>query len=1041
MRFIKSLLILFLLIFTLTSCSENKISNDNLYDIYEAGSIKRMDAKPLEKTLIASKYMLGEVFSAPSIKLSHGGKEYEAKPYIKFPSGKISENETIKLTEAGAYEVIYLAKCNDVMLSDTYKFVVTNELYSVMGEKSTVYYGTHEYMPDTKGIITSIRPNESFVYNKPIDLTSYNKNNKIVTLNVLPNNIGIADAQKILIKLTDIYDEDNYIVLEMKKVEDNKLAWAETATYVAAYSNGQDSCGLESGSHPNTGRVVEYNGGIYTIHKNNYYGTWTGYAMTGAPRYVSTAIPNFKPEYVGEQEFSFAMDYANGVIYGGPFLSLVNDLRSDIIYGSNFWTGFTTGEAYLSISALNYNAESVNLIIKEIAGESTVNMSENLYLDTVAPTLDILWNDTYPVGLVGHKYPIFDSYSYDEYDHEEKDVKVNVYLNYGLSNQVNVATNDGSFIPQYKATYYIHYSVTDNAGNLNETVIPVTVNDDVEKIMVDNISKSQTVYDVGEEVVVSKLSYKNVVGTLCEKVTAVLKSDDSISYDVIDGKFVPLHSGDYEIKYEYSDYIFEGEYTYDVTINHTDKPLISENIVLENYFIKGCEYSLPTHYGYIFKDGKALEKPLKIFVTEGNNTFEVTDNKYKPNYNGEITISYVLENLGHETRKDIKAYAVEVGYESSLEMGKYFYSDNVTITPEGKYIEYTLVENKTTKLDFINSLPSSNFSIRLAASDAKNNFTKINLYLTDASDSSIRIKFTYEKEPTGYVKFYVNDKAATNYNTLFASSENPILCEYNNRLLQVSPHPTNYQLVKETVYGDVFNGFVSDKISLEIEVDGVSGDSALRVVNLCGQPFTKIKADIIEPKVYVYNDVGEFDIDSIYELSAATIVDVLDPNIKAFIRVKDPEGQIVSTVDGVLLDETAPYNVSHKIKLTKFGIYQVYYEAVDTNDNKTTYSFVINVVDKEVPVVKIINPVTSAKVGDIVNISSISISDNYSEKYDIYVCMIAPNGQTYSLTLVEEETIIYKSFTATNAGKYEIFYYVADEAGNTTFVSYTINVE
>lgn len=97
--------------------------------------------------------------------------------------------------------------------------------------------------------------------------------------------------------------------------------------------------------------------------------------------------------------------------------------------------------------------------------------------------------------------------------------------------------------------------------------------------------------------------------------------------------------------------------------------------------------------------------------------------------------------------------------------------------------------------------------------------------------------------------------------------------------------------------------------------------------------------------------------------------------------------------------------------------------------------------DKEVPVVKIINPVTSAKVGDIVNISSISISDNYSEKYDIYVCMIAPNGQTYSLTLVEEETIIYKSFTATNAGKYEIFYYVADEAGNTTFVSYTVNVE
>ena len=67
------------------------------------------------------------------------------------------------------------------------------------------------------------------------------------------------------------------------------------------------------------------------------------------------------------------------------------------------------------------------------------------------------------------------------------------------------------------------------------------------------------------------------------------------------------------------------------------------------------------------------------------------------------------------------------------------------------------------------------------------------------------------------------------------------------------------------------------------------------MINLCGQPFTKVKADIIEPKVYVYNDVGEFDINSIYVLSAATIVDVLDPNITAFMRVKDPTGEFVTS--------------------------------------------------------------------------------------------------------------------------------------------------
>ena len=1044
MRILRNLLIIFICLISFTSCAQEgktSIDNINLYELYETNSIKKIHAKPLGKSLIASKYLFGEEFNVPSIKLSFEGKEYDTKSYVKFPNGKITEKTTIKLNESGEYEVIYLAKFEHGMLNDSYKFVVTNELYSIVGEKSTVYYGKHEYMPDTNGIITSIRPNESFVYNKPIDLTTFTKNNKIVTLNVLPNNIGIADAQKILIKLTDIYDSNNYIVLEMKKVEDNKLAWAENATYVAAYSNGQDSCGLEAGSHPNTGRVVEYNGSTYTIHQNNYYGTWTGYAMTGAPRYQSTALPNYNPEYVGEQEFSVAMDYANGVIYGGPFLSLVNDLRSDIIYGSNFWTGFTTGEAYLSISALNYNAESVNLIIKEIAGESTENMSENLFADNTKPTLEVLWSGEYPVGLVGHKYPIFNTYSYDEYDHEEKDVKVSVYLNYGLSNQVNIEVVDGGFIPKFKATYYIHYSVTDKTGNTNEIVIPIEISDNTEKICIENISDAEISFNVGEEVTIKNLSYKNIVGSLKEKITATLKSDSSITYEIIDGKFIPLYSGEYEIKYEFSDFIFSDSYSYNITVNHTNKPLILDEIILENYYIKGCDYTLPTYYGYIFKDGKPIETPLEIYVTEGSNVIKINDYKYKPNYNGEITISYVLTNEGIETRKDVICNSIEVGYESSLEMGKYFYSDNVTITPEGKYIEYTLVENKNTKLEFINSLPSSNFSIRLAASDSKNNFTKINLYLTDVANPNIKIKFTYEKEPTGYVKFYINDQAATNYNTLFASSESPIICEYNNRNLQVSPHPTNYQLITETIYGEKFSGFISDKISLEIELEGVSGESALRMINLCGQPFTKVKADIIEPKVYVYNDVGEFDINSIYVLSAATIVDVLDPNITAFIRVKDPTGEFVTSENGVLLDQNAPYNVEHSIKLEKYGIYQVYYEAVDTNDNKTTYSFVINVVDKEVPTVSIINPVTTAKKGDTIDISSISIIDNYSEVFDIYVCMIVPNGQCYSLTTVEEKIIINKSFTAIEPGKYEICYYVADESGNTTFISYTINVE
>lgn len=1039
MKIIKilTLLVVLLFAFSLSSCANKE---DDVID--NTNEKVMVNAKTLNKALIASTYLLGDTFTAPNVKLSYDGKEYDAKAYVKFPSGKITENSAIKLNEAGLYEVNYLAQGDDKTLYKKYTFVVTNELYSLTGGNSSAYYGTHEYMPDTKGIITKIHPNETFVYNKPIDLSAYNQNNKILTFNVLPNTIGKADAQKIVIKLTDIYDSENFITLELKKYDDNKLAYAENTTFVTAYGNGQASIGLELGRHLGVGTVIQYNGKKYAIHKNNSFGAWIDFSLPGAPRFESSNLPNYDAEYVGEQEFSVAMDYENGIVYGGPDLILVNDLRSSLVYGSNFWTGFTTGEVYLSISATNYNAESVNLIIKNIADESTANMIENLYADTKAPSLDILWEGDYPTALIDSPYPIFPVNSYDDYDRENKLVTTSVYLNYGLPNQINVNIKDGCFIPQYQTTYYIKYEVVDKSGNKNEKVIPINVSDNVDKIAVDGMSDVPNTFDVGSIVTIKDLEYKNVVGQLVEKKTATLKNDPSIVYEIKGNTFIPLYAGEYEINYEYSDYLFNNNYSYDITVNQTNKPLIYGDVIeLKDYYIKGCEYLLPTYSGYIFKDGKPIESNLDIYVTEGDKVTKLVDNKYVPNYDGEVTISYVLSNNGVESRRDIKVNSVDVGYDSSLVMGKYFFGDNFTINAESKFIEYVFTDNKNTNLDFINALPSKNFSIRLGASEGKDHFAKIHLYLTDAADEKIKIRFTYEKEPNGYVKFYINDEASTAYDTFFASNDNPIIFEYSDKTKQVSPHPASYQMIKQTLYGEPFNGFVSDKVYLSIQVEGLNGESALRITNVCGQPFTKVKADIIEPKVYVSNDLGDHDINSIYTLEAANIADVLDPNISAFVRVKDPDGQIVSTIDGLVLDKGIDYSKDHQFMLTKYGLYQVYYEAIDSNENMTTYTYVINVVDKEIPVVELVEPVTSGKVGEVINIANVKIKDNHSKEFTVYVCLVDPSGVAHTLTDLDEVIVINKSFVTQVAGKYKVCYYVADEAGNMAILSYEIIVE
>ena len=1039
MKLKRVLSVLLVLCFVLASVfsSGASASGGALY----AGEPIRVFSDEKTSVAIASTYLFGEEFFAPALRFPFGGKEYDAKAYIRFPSGKISDKSTIVLNEAGKYEVTYLAQCEKKTLSETYSFSVTQELYSVTDPNSKVYYGTHEYIPGTNGIIASIRPGDSFVYNKPIDISSFTRNNKILTLNVLPQTIGTVDAQKIIIRLTDIYDPENFITIEMKKVDENKLAWAENSTYVVAYGNGQDSCGLEEGSHLNTGRVIDYNGKKYTIHKNNIYGAWTDYSMPGAPRYQNINLPYYEPQYVGEQEFSIAMDYAKGVVYAGPELSLVNDLRSDVVYGSNFWNGFTTGEVFVSISATGYKADALNLIIKEIAGQSTDDLTENLYKDAEAPSLDIQWEGEYPIGLVGHKYPVFPVYSYDAYDREEKEVSVSVCLNAGLQNEVSVPVIDGCFVPQFCTRYYIRYETTDLAGNKNEKTIEVNVSDSIPQLAVDSMTDAVNVSDVGSVVRVKELTYKNAVGSVNETVTAVLKTDPDISYEIADGSFIPLYAGEYEIRYEFRDYLFDGNYSYSISVNPTDKPLIDAEITLLRYYIKGCEYTLPEYTGYVFKDGKPVSVPLDIYVMEGSKKVAVTDNKYVPGYDGDITVVYSVTNGSETVKKEIAAKSVDVGYDSSLCMEKYFAGSNFIAIPESKSIEYQFTKNGTVTLDFINELASSNFAIRFGASEGKDNFSKIHLYLTDAYDESIRIRFTYEKESSGYVKFYVNDHAASNFKSYFASNDDPIILEYNNRLKQVSPYPASYQLISDTVYGEAFTGFVSDRIYLSIEAEGISGESALRITNLCGQPFTKIKADIIEPKVYVVNDVGDYDINSIYTLGSACIADVLDPNIKAFVRVKDPKGQTVTSLEGVLLDETAPYNVEHHFELKEYGVYQVNYETIDTGGNQATYTFVINVVDKEAPSVTILNPVKEGKTGEPIPLAKIGITDNCSEKFDLYVCLIAPTGVSCSLTKTEgDTTIINKSFTVSAAGLYRIYYYVSDEAGNVTPVSYPVEV-
>lgn len=980
-------------------------------------------------------YMVDDEITIPSMKVSYKGVEYDSSSYVKYPSGNVVSDKTIILDEYGEYTVTYLANVEEKVVSESVTFDAYQRIYDVVGNKSTTTYGTHEYMGDDVGILLSLSQNETFTFNKPIDLSKYNSANKILSFRVIPETIGVADASKLIVTLTDCYDSDNYIRIEIKKCDDNMEKWAEVNTYVTANAANQDAIGLEAGQ--TTGNLITYDGKVYRFHRNNAYGANISFSMAGSPLYESKSNPNYDPAYLKEQIFNLSMDYESGKIYAGSNTTFVTDLKSDVIYGNTLWDGFTTGEAYLTLQATNYNADTCNLFIKDLANEAVTSYASNIYKDEEGPeiTIDLKGFDenNLPVGQVNQKFTLFEATAYDNFD-KDVEVKKAVYLNRGLSNECKIDVVDNAFTPKYNATYDVVYTAKDLSGNVSSEILKVTISEEAKSLSIDMIEDGDSGGYAGQVVHVSTLSYKDNQGDVSETIVAT-HNETGETYEVTNHSFIPLEEGDYTITYSYQDFLYSKEYSYVINVEKTNTPSIIDDISLPKYLLKNCEYNLPILKAYEFSSGKANEISTKTYVQEdGGSFFEMTNGVYTPEASSQATIKYEATSNGETTSKQIEVPVVDVGFNESLSIGSYMKTNDFTFTAESKYIDYTTTTTDNPSMEFVQALQADDFQMRFTATEGADNYSKITLLFTDSEDESVTLKATYEKTRLGTVSFSVNDGDAVTYDTLFSSNNNPIQFEYDNSTLTLSPHPNKYQSLNG------FEGFPSRYFYLTIQLEEVTSSSSLRIVNIGGQPFTKVAGDIIDPKICATYDLGDKEINSVVTIKGATISDVLDPSVKAYMTVTDPDNNIVTSNDGTLLDENADFTKDYEVTLSKYGDYLVYYKAVDSNQNQTIYSYVITVVDKTAPTVEILNPVTSGKVNQSIKIASILVTDNSQSDYTVYVSVKTPDGSMISLANVDSTVTISGSFTPLTSGLYVVYYYVMDASGNSAVASYSINV-
>ena len=710
-----------------------------------------------------------------------------------------------------------------------------------------------------------------------------------------------------------------------------------------------------------------------------------------------------------------------------------------------FGGGFTTGEAILSVSAEGYNAERCTMLISKIADKSVSGYENNEFIDSTGPSIDIDFagfdKDNLPFGIVNKPYQIFNASASDYLDGERK-VETEIYMNYGLPNQVSLHINDSSFTPKIAGRYALVYRASDKSGNETLLTYWVDVKSSGETIEVDKVSKETSPFYSGSAVKVPTLTYKNSQGAINEEITAKLVGED-IGYDVKDGEFTPLYAGNYEITYVYSDYLFSGTHKETINVLAGSKPVLNGTPSLPSYLISGCEYKLDKLKGTDYSSGKPVEINPTIYVKEGDaDKKKIEGTTYSPSGSGDLLLSYEIEGAKETTVVEYKSKIVDCGYNKpgELDVGAYFQGNYSKYERHNSDIEYFSESSNNLSLTFINSLQTFDLSLRFRGGSLPN-FHAITITLTDSLDSSIAVDFTYRKGNDGSLSFQINNGSPTAISGAFEDSKTALTFGYKNLTRVVSGANGVSKAVSKDKEGKDFAGFPTGNVYLSIEVSSLSSASSLCLLNLSGQPLTAVKADLIKPMISASAERGERRFGDVLVLTPVLFGDVLDPNITTNMKVIDPDGNTVIDDSGISLDNANPA-ATHKITLNKYGSYLVTYSAIDHNDNKITYSYAVTVTDDVAPEVEFLSHDSTGKVGEKINIAGLRIKDNDSTKFTIYVSVKTPDGRLLTLGSVNSDGSMStsSSFTPNEEGTYEVCYMVYDDSGNSVFVFYKVEV-
>lgn len=1049
-------------------------------------SVKKVEAAEgtfVPTSALPESYNLNSIFTVPAGKISYDGQQYQYNDYyVKYPNGKSYKKDKYTLDIAGKYECIFIYSTQGFEVYSKYVFSALSAAYTVNNPDSYVEYQSQikTNCDPADGLKVKLMENDMFTYNQIIDISDATRDTPLIkyhpyahSLRANPANDGLdmhkdvvfeyddhnkpkphaIDANCSVVRVTDAYDADNYfevyIYYRTANTSNNRQQ-----QYCVAGASGQDLAGIERATAKGTGnRLVSIDGVSY----REYIGfTPTGFGITLNTRsgYIyenrKMADGTYQKRSVGTTydssstaDISNADDYGYNIYYEPDtkkvFVSMisqfwVNDLDEVVLHGSNTFKGFKTNEVYISTYFKEYQAAYAEMDIESIYG--VTDLGKTNVEDKKAPVIE-LDNDNNDFNIaVNEEFKLFNA---NVIDYSFKgDLKTFVYYDYNTPQQTQLTIKNNAFTPRKAGNYTIVYRAEDAFGNVATKEVNLfaitTSSNKIVDFSVDKINEA----DAGQEVTLPTPTIKVYNNEPVVKCTATFEDGEVIDISTNTWKLFLKKVGQYHIEYVYGDGI--STYYFDYFLNSkASSNIYLEELHLPKYIIKDAEYS--------FDDVRAIKVQSKqleyvnpdIYVSEDGSEFNRKINRadFVTTANNKVQFQYRYGSAVLFTSEEIAVK--DVDFKTKLVKTAYFDNSNMSIEANSSSIVLTALNENEALSTFINPLNFSTFSVRLDLLGSSFVDSQLDLVLTDFEDENNQLIISLSsRSGSDLISVSVNGKQTigvipTQY-TLSFDPLNEILSDtYSNEF-------------------DVANPFSSDRFYLSFRFSNPTENNCVVINSINEQIFNQSFYDTKAANINAPRIEGNCSIGSVVDLVFTRPDDVLSPYLEknyivtvTYYESDDADGEVVTALDGTLLDGTQNLYKTYQIKLEKIGMYEVSYTYRDQcykngklSPNRATSIKDIYSVDDVAPVIKISggyneNTVVIVNVGTSYSVNGYKVTDNCSKKIKVTIFVISPNNVLTELS--------GKSFTPKEKGDYRVYYVAEDESGNISSAYYTVRAK